>query len=376
MEVDISNTNLENSESDDDSVCGDNEINELFLHCPYVHTQPLGLKYILSVSATSEASPYVAAALSDNSCDIFSLNGSQVAKIAQYKEHENKIFDCKYSSETNALLYTGSSDGTIKVWDLRQSKGSVLTFRDTTLNETSPVKSLSSFDISPCNRLLAAGTDLTEGDAFILFWDIRNTKLLGAYWESHTDDITQVKFHPNDGNVLLSGSTDGLINIYNLAESCEEDALQDCLNTEGMVENLEWFNENGHWNIGCITSINDLQLWKVDGAEPYKNFRRDDVAQQVKVKTDNTYLGKAHSVKNSLLVLAGSIKKGGKVLRSTQILSGQMGPAFQFSENDQIVRASCLNENTNLLITGGEKGKLDFWKPDFSVLNFKSSKRK
>lgn len=57
---------------------------------------------------------------------------------------------------------------------------------------TASPKSVSCFDISPCDRLLAAGTDLTEGEAFILFWDVRNSNLLGAYWESHTDDITEV----------------------------------------------------------------------------------------------------------------------------------------------------------------------------------------
>lgn len=62
----------------------------------------------------------------------------------------------------------------------------------TTTKESASPKSVSCFDISPCDRLLAAGTDLTEGDAFILFWDVRNTNLLGAYWESHTDDITEV----------------------------------------------------------------------------------------------------------------------------------------------------------------------------------------
>lgn len=63
---------------------------------------------------------------------------------------------------------------------------------DTTLEESALPKSVSCFDISPCDRLLAAGTDLTKGDAFILFWDVRNLNLLGAYWESHTDDITEV----------------------------------------------------------------------------------------------------------------------------------------------------------------------------------------
>lgn len=37
-----------------------------------------------------------------------------------------------------------------------------------------------------------AGTDVLKDDAFLLFWDIRNTNLLGGYWDTHQGDITQV----------------------------------------------------------------------------------------------------------------------------------------------------------------------------------------
>lgn len=97
--------------------------------------------------------------------------------------------------------------------------------------------------------------------------------------------ILQVKFHPNDSNKLISGSTDKLINIYNLLESNEDDALQECLNTEALVEDLQWFNDGKQWKISCITSTNDLQLWETDGAEPYQRFNREDIASQIKVSS-------------------------------------------------------------------------------------------
>lgn len=376
MEIDCLDDGSESSDSGSDNDYDIEEINRQFCVCPHVHSQSTGPSYILHISATKETFPYIATAHSDNVCNILGLSGSQVAKVTHFNEHSDKLIDCKFCPENNTLLYTGSSDGTIKLWDLRDSKTAVITFSDTTLTEKSTVKPISSFDVSSCNRLLAAGTDLTEGEAFILFWDVRHTKLLGAYWESHTDDIIQVKFNPENSNKLASGSTDGLINIYDLSESCEDDALQESLNTENIVENLQWFYDNGQWKISCITSTVDLQLWECDGAEPYKHFRRDHISQQTKIKTEDTYLVKAHQVKNSLLVLAGSNIGRRKVLRSTQILNEHISPAFAFSENAQRVRASWLNENTGLLITGGEKGTLDIWKPDFSVLNFKTSKRK
>lgn len=60
------------------------------------------------------------------------------------------------------------------------------------VTDASP-KPLSCFDVSCDGRFIVAGTDVLKDDAFLLFWDIRTTNLLGGYWDTHQDDITQVK---------------------------------------------------------------------------------------------------------------------------------------------------------------------------------------
>lgn len=57
----------------------------------------------------------------------------------------------------------------------------------------SSLKPLSCFDVSCDGRYLVAGTEVIKDDAFLLFWDVRSTKLLGGYWDTHQGDITQVK---------------------------------------------------------------------------------------------------------------------------------------------------------------------------------------
>lgn len=102
---------------------------------------------------------------------------------------------------------------------------------------------MASFDISCDEKLIAGGTEHTSGDAFILFWDIRfsnsniNSKnnLLGGYWESHIDDVTCLSFHSNKRDILASGSTDGLINVFDLIQPSEDLALTHSLNTESSV---------------------------------------------------------------------------------------------------------------------------------------------
>lgn len=54
------------------------------------------------------------------------------------------------------------------------------------------MKPLSCFDVSCDGRFLVAGTEVFKDDAFLLFWDIRTTNLLGGYWDTHQEDITQV----------------------------------------------------------------------------------------------------------------------------------------------------------------------------------------
>ncbi len=41
-------------------------------------------------------------------------------------------------------------------------------------------------------------------DSFVLFWDVRNTNLLGGYWDTFGDDVNEVKFHPDNPDSLVS----------------------------------------------------------------------------------------------------------------------------------------------------------------------------
>lgn len=55
------------------------------------------------------------------------------------------------------------------------------------------------------------------------------------------DDITSLAFHNNKRDSLLSGSTDGLINVFDLTETTEDSALTYSLNTESSVVRKTFF---------------------------------------------------------------------------------------------------------------------------------------
>lgn len=81
---------------------------------------------------------------------------------------------------------------------------------------------------------------------------------------------------------MASAGMDGLINIYDLSQTTEDDALVDSLNTESSVEQLLW---HGSDNICAVTHMSDVQVWKADGAEPYIHYRRSDLTKENKVST-------------------------------------------------------------------------------------------
>lgn len=94
-----------------------------------------------------------------------------------------------------------------------------------------------------------------------------------------------MKFHSEDSNKLISGSVDGLINVYDLSQSNEDDALIDSLNTESSIEKLSWLQIDQKHVINCLTHTAEVQLWKLEGAQPYLHLYRSDIAKEMKVGT-------------------------------------------------------------------------------------------
>ncbi|GLV40679.1 uncharacterized protein CBL_04482 [Carabus blaptoides fortunei] len=361
------------SENDDDELDGDavseTELLQAF-NKPYKlsveKAVTLSRNYILHMSCTSDTEPSICIGLSDNTCEVYRLTTSgQLTKQATLDSHKDGVVNVKFSN--NNSLYTGSADGCIKLWDLRDPLKSVVDFTDSSATNSNQVKQLTCFDVSPNNRLLCGGTELYEGDAYLLFWDIRNRKLLGGYWETHSNDITSVTFHPSDVNRLATGSTDGLINVYNLQEPTEDDALDGSLNTESSVDRVLWYGDSG---VCCVTHTADLQLWDTALATRYHTFTRQQIAVAgQRQSAEHCYVAGVHSTSaDGLLMLAGSNFHNGECVRTMTVQDNtQLIPCSILTGNRQRIRASWYNSSTGVLITGGEHSVLSVWQPGSTV---------
>lgn len=355
--------NLGSDSDDGDDGCNDDMLHEMFgspYHLEHEVTVTTDNNYILHMNGSRTSNTKVAVALSDQSCFVYDINN--VKKLEELCGHKGPVSNVKFSPHDDSLVYSSSHDGTIKLWDMRLESKCVKEFKDDS-EGPKMLKPLLDFDIFCNNNFLCGGTELIDDDAFILFWDVRSAKLLGGYWESHMGDITQIKCHPQKQDVLATGSTDGLINIFDISKYSEEDAIMHSLNTESSVEKISWLSLDRNDDIvSCITHSQDLQLWHHDDASPFMQFGRDSIRDLSKMKSRHgCFIVDVHKTNkpDELLLLAGERK----CLRTLSVHNKKLKPLSNLMGNKQIVRASWYDINSEVLVTGGEGGILSIWKP-------------
>lgn len=327
--------------------------------------------YILAVCGTQSDPEFrIGTALSDHTCVIYSV-GENLSRIITLNHNRAPIIGIRFSPTSKNILYIATNNGQIKACDLR-AKGKVIAeFKDST--EDGKMKPLCSFDVSCDEKLIAGGTEHIGGDAFILFWDSRHTNsklddknnLLGGYWESHMEDVTSLAFHSSKQDVLASGSTDGLINVFDLTQPSEDSALTYSLNTESSVDRIGWLNDDNLW----CTTHNSLQLWDYDGATPYAKFERSDLAVSQNDDPDDGYIVRFHA-SNALgqpFLLAGFSNVKEENLRCLNVTNDRLETCYNMVGNKQIVRDSWLHEKSGSLITVGEGGLINIWRQTETV---------
>lgn len=211
------------------------------------------------------------------------------------------------------------------------------------------------------NRLICAGTDELNHDVYLLFFDIRERRLMGGFFESHQEEVTDVKFHPSDPDLLISGSTDGLINVFDCKKESEEDALKYSINTEDSVGKLQWHHQD---KISCISNINDLYLYDVNSQDLLKKWDRAAITGAIKRKSviDCNLVDCYNYGADEMMFLATSNYNKGECIRSMKFNDTSLDPVGNFSNNSQIIRASLYNEKENLFFTFGENALISMWK--------------
>lgn len=329
--------------------------------------QPDDPSYILDLTLPSGSgrSELLAVSCSNHAVRLHSRDTLRL--WGEYQGHTGAVFGVRFSPSSPDLLYTGSADGTVRCWDIRRPGSSA-----THVFRSDPAHSYCSFDVSCNGRVLCAGTEQVGEDSFLVFWDSRmegedkGGRLLGVYSESHSDDITAVRFHPSQADRLASGATDGLVNVFDLSLGEEEDALITTCNSESSASALCWSGKNLD-QLLCLSHDEGLRLWdlsRLDSDDPLTLLSSLDARDLVPLPEGSsldyfvggTWLEEAEH----LLVVGGShsgeihlLECNGSDLKPVTSLRGGHSATVRCFQWDSVGGA---------LLTGGEDGELLQWK--------------
>ena len=67
---------------------------------------------------------------------------------------------------------------------------------------------------------------------------MRGKSFLGGYWDSLGDDVNVSQFSNTDPNQLMTASADGQVNLFDISQSNEDDALVTTLNAEAPIRSM------------------------------------------------------------------------------------------------------------------------------------------
>ncbi|KAG1689924.1 WD repeat-containing protein 89 [Nymphon striatum] len=201
--------------------------------------------------------------------DILNVTQNIVKKYAHpTTAHKEEIYQlkCLHMWKDEAVVVANGKYGLI--WDVDLGKvKAVFDIQEKTDNFLTDIKSHPKHS----DLIFVCSTD-----GFIR--DVRKSRILGAYYDCHSDDITQVAFHQKTDKLLLTGSCDSLVNMFDISSRHEHDALRSTYNVESSVYKLHWI---GDMHFACITHMSTLQYWATYESEPIYVITREDIARSL-----------------------------------------------------------------------------------------------
>ncbi|XP_058101393.1 uncharacterized protein LOC131245743 [Magnolia sinica] len=146
---------------------------------------------------------YIAGGIGDGSIQIWNIKPGWGSRpdIHVEKGHEDDITGLKFSSDGQILL-SRSTDGTLKVWDLRQMKRPLQVFEDLPNNYAQ-----TNVALSPDEQLIFTGTSVErEGTSggLLCFYDRKKLELVSRVGISPTCSVVQCYWHGKLNQVLAT----------------------------------------------------------------------------------------------------------------------------------------------------------------------------
>ncbi|OHE96529.1 WD repeat domain-containing protein [Colletotrichum orchidophilum] len=154
--------------------------------------------------------------------------GGFVTDTRPFQGHTSSVEEIQWSPSEQSVFSSASSDGTIRVWDVRsKSRKPALSMHvsnhDVNVMSWSPLTT----------HLLASGAD----DGEFAVWDLRQWKQSStsaadkpspiASFNYHKEQVTSIEWHPTDDSIIAVAAGDNTVTLWDLAVELDDEESKD-----------------------------------------------------------------------------------------------------------------------------------------------------
>ncbi|KAK3201084.1 hypothetical protein GRF29_213g1001747 [Pseudopithomyces chartarum] len=310
----------------------------------------------------------LAAIASDDSLRFFHPTTLNVLPNGVVKNVNEKV-TCleRGNDQPSNLVATAGRDGLIKFWDKRTPGTAVAEIQ-------SPQKLISSLICNIEKNFVAAGIENPDDGPHgspVYIWDQRNPQApIRQYVESHTDTVTDLQIHPNLPNLLLSASTDGLVNVFDINQADEDDALYQVINHRSAIARAGFMFPTT--DIYAMGTDETLSFYALQSQEEEKEEPTPKSYGDTREQLGCEYLAKMHWAGDKAYIATGKHSSSDltfyPVDKSTQggpleyVCNPQQPIHLPGAHGEEIVRDLLTDVHTQTTYTCGEDGFVRAWK--------------